>query len=549
MKFFISTFVLALFTAAFKPVASKPADGRPEYSGNIVVVYRPTANRAGATSFVAEKLQEARDEGISDCDLEPVYSSGNLFDVFHVGEGNEGRVMEKLKGGMNYFASIQPDYIYALDAVVPDDPLLSEQYTLDVMNMYAAWDISTGTSEVTIGICDTGIDIDHPDLLPNMLEGYDALTQTWGGDFSTRYDNDHGTAVAGSAAAFTNNAIGIAGMGWNLKHRSGQVQTAPGFSSSSVIADCLLKMCQKDDVRVVNVSFSGVYDTVRHAVARQCKYDYNTLVVNSAGNSDLQIYGDAELDHIIFVGATNSDDERASFSNYGALVDVWAPGRDIYTTREGGLYGDISGTSFSSPIVAGVIGLIWSTNPGLTPDEVEAILKESCNPLASLDGLGGHGRVDAEEALKLATGITTLAPTSAPECNEEIEIEFVNDEWGEFDNVIALSNGMDITHVRNGDKCYTVFTDTFSGLCTDTNYNVMVTDSYGDGWFTCGNIPTFSPYCTASCQPPYVKGTWNGQTLFHLTAFDGSYVGMDFTLPKPTKSSKSAKSSRVRALR
>ena len=88
MKFFISTFVLALFTAAFKPVASKPADGRPEYSGNIVVVYRPTANRAGATSFVAEKLQEARDEGISDCDLEPVYSSENLFDVFHVGEGN-----------------------------------------------------------------------------------------------------------------------------------------------------------------------------------------------------------------------------------------------------------------------------------------------------------------------------------------------------------------------------------------------------------------------------------------------------------------------------
>lgn len=240
MKLFISTFILALFTAGFNPVASNPAGGKRQLSGNIVVVYRPDADRGDAARFVEEKLQEARDEGISDCDSEPVYSSADLFDVFHVGDGNEELVMKKLKTGMSHFAYIQPDFEYTFDATVPTDTYLSDQYTLDRLSLYDAWDISTGISEVTIGICDTGIDLDHPDLAPNMLEGYDAVTQTWGVDFGTQYNQDHGTAVAGSAAAVTNNGEGIAGMGWKLNHRQGQCMTSSAGALSSVIADCVL---------------------------------------------------------------------------------------------------------------------------------------------------------------------------------------------------------------------------------------------------------------------------------------------------------------------
>ena len=316
-------------------------------------------------------------------------------------------------------------------------------------------------------------------------------------------------------------------------------------------------MCQKDDVKVVNASWSGMYDPVRHAVARQCKKDYDTLVVNSAGNSNEEVFGDPELDDIIFVGATNSADERASFSNYGALVDVWAPGLDIFTTRDdavtGSLYGHISGTSFSAPIVAGVIGLIWSTNPDLTADEVEAILKQSCDTLPSLDGLGGYGRVNAFEALKLATGMTTLTPTSAPECNEEIELEYVTDEWP-TDNTIFIRTGMETLYGRGagGDQCHTKFTETLGGLCMDVDYHVALEDSYEDGWYTCGGGGDSNPFCNKSCQPPYLKGTYKGQTLFHLTGFGGSYVEMPFTLTKSSKASKASKAtkrSRMRAIR
>ncbi len=314
-------------------------------------------------------------------------------------------------------------------------------------------------------------------------------------------------------------------------------------------------MCQKSDVKVVNVSFSGVYDAARYAVARECRKYYDTLVVNSAGNwasPIYPIYGDADLDSIIFVGATDSDDNPAYFSNYGDLVDVWAPGLQILTTRDNDvvdyLYSEVSGTSFSAPIVAGLIGLIWSVNPDLTPDEVEAMLKDSCDQLDSLDGLGGHGRVNALKALQLATGTTTLSPTSAPECEEEVELEFVTDEWP-TENLIYFADGMDVTPVIYGDSCYTKYTDTLSGLCTDTNYNVFLSDSYGDGWHTCGGGGFPNSGCSNSCQPPYLKGTWNGQTLFHLTGFYGGYVQMDFTLKKEGKSSKATKRGRVRARR
>ncbi len=244
MKLFLATFAVTLLTAGFKPVASNPVAGgdTKQLSGKIVVGFRSTSSKGDATNFITEKLQEAQDEGLADCNTEAVYESeggDGGFQVFDVGEGNEDLVMKKLKSGMNHFAYVQPDYIVSADDTTPNDEKAELQYTLNKLSLYDAWDISTGISSVTIGVCDTGIDLDHEDLFENMLEGYNAITQTWGGDVSTTYNQDHGTMVAGAAAAVTNNGIGVAGMGWTLKHRAGQVQTSPGYSRSSVIADCI----------------------------------------------------------------------------------------------------------------------------------------------------------------------------------------------------------------------------------------------------------------------------------------------------------------------
>ena len=125
-----------------------------------------------------------------------------------------------------------------------------------------------------------------------------------------------------------------------------------GSASSAVLADCAMRMCEKPDVKVVSVSYSGVEKASRLDAATYCK-DHGALMVNAAGNDarDLTQFGESDDDNLIVAGASTSSDGKSSFSAYGRFVDVWAPGSAVVTTTTGSDYTAVSGTSFSCPLV------------------------------------------------------------------------------------------------------------------------------------------------------------------------------------------------------
>eukprot|EP00584_Thalassiosira_punctigera_P021774 CAMPEP_0172574180 /NCGR_PEP_ID=MMETSP1067-20121228/136568_1 /TAXON_ID=265564 ORGANISM="Thalassiosira punctigera, Strain Tpunct2005C2" /NCGR_SAMPLE_ID=MMETSP1067 /ASSEMBLY_ACC=CAM_ASM_000444 /LENGTH=607 /DNA_ID=CAMNT_0013366803 /DNA_START=80 /DNA_END=1906 /DNA_ORIENTATION=+ len=395
---------------------------RRELSGK-VIIKRKTPARLKKEGNTDKEIKEIRERGKSQIAkskvvYESVVNGGDDdFQVVEVpgGKGNEGKFIEALMKNPEPYEFVEPDYVEYPDAIDPNDPLRGNQWHHGVMQSREAWSINTGSESVTVAICDTGIDTEHPDLKGNRLEGYNAVSGLWennGGAITAVHP--HGTMCAGCPAAMGNNNVGIAGVGWNFKHRPGRVSdTTDGNSNSSILADCARKMCEKEDVKVVSVSYSGPETLSRRSAATYCK-SQGALMVNSAGNDDRDLtqYGQADNDDLIVVGATTSSDFKSSFSAYGTYVDVWAPGISVYSTTRGGGYTYVSGTSFSCPLTAGVIALIWSANPELTPDQVEAILKEGT------DGSFGtnpspYGRINSLKSLQLL-GPVTSSPTKSP---------------------------------------------------------------------------------------------------------------------------------------
>jgi hypothetical protein len=184
-----------------------------------------------------------------------------------------------------------------------------------------------------------------------------------------------------------------------------------GSASLSNLIHAALTSIQAGD-KVANVSYSGVKSSSVRTAATQIKA-MGGLLTWSAGNDGANLnWGDRDADDVIVVGATTQSDAKASFSAYGASVDLVAPGSSVLTTYTGSNYASVSGTSFSAPMTAGLIALIWSHAPGLTPDQVEDVLKQACDDLGSsgTDNTFGHGRINAYAALVLAGGTTTNPP-------------------------------------------------------------------------------------------------------------------------------------------
>ncbi len=164
-------------------------------------------------------------------------------------------------------------------------------------------------------------------------------------------------------------------------------------------------MCDFPDVKVASLSYSGAANQLRREAASYCK-SKRSLMVTAAGNSqsNMSSAGFADNDDLIVVGATTNTNTMSTFSNFGTYVDVMAPGTDVFTTEPNG-YGTVSGTSFSCPLTAGLVALIWSANPDLTPNDVEAILKESANvPQASWGS--AYGVINSRRALELTASRT-----------------------------------------------------------------------------------------------------------------------------------------------
>jgi subtilisin family serine protease len=328
--------------------------------------------------------------------------------IVRVPEGETEATVSNALMATGLFQYAEPDWIvYPIGN--PNDPVFGNQWhhAPDRMQSADGWDIHTGNASVSVGICDTGILTTHEDLLLHRIEGYNAVDQKWeseGGDISPVHP--HGTQTTGCAVANGNNGIGVVGVGWNLGHRMLRVSNSSDGGAYISTLQHAARMAVESGDRVASVSYSGVDTSSNLSTAEYIK-SIGGLLVWAAGNDGRNLtYGNSDSDDIIVVGATNSSDTLADFSASGQFVDVTAPGVNVYTTTYVGSdseYASVSGTSFATPLTAGLAALIWSYNPSLTPDQVESVLKQGCDDLgdSGVDNIYGYGRINVYGSLSL----------------------------------------------------------------------------------------------------------------------------------------------------
>ena len=293
-------------------------------------------------------------------------------------------------------------------ASTPNDPNYANQWHLPKISAPAAWDTSVGSSSVIIAILDTGVDGTHPDLAPNMVAGWNV----WDNDANTSDVTGHGTAVAGAAAAVGNNGQGCAAPAWNCRIMPIRIASTTGCTVYSVVASGLA-WAQAHGARVANLSYGLTESNTVGAAAQNFQNAGGIVTVSSGNQGTFSSASDSPF--MLTVSATDADDTIPSWSNTGNNIDLAAPGVSIYTSLSGGLYGAASGTSFSAPLVAGVAGLMFSVNPGLTGQQVSDMLKQAGDDLgpAGWDAGYGAGRLNAARAITLAlSGSTPTLPTA-----------------------------------------------------------------------------------------------------------------------------------------
>jgi len=303
---------------------------------------------------------------------------------------------------------IQKNYLYE-EGATPNDPLLSQQGQIAQIGADDAWTVTSGSADVIIAILDSGVATDHPDLKGSLLPGINVVD----GNADVSDVVGHGTAVAGAAAASGNNRTGVAGVAWGASILPIRVTRADGRASSSVIAKAIIAAVY-NGAMVINVSF-GPLQTDKTVLAAAQRARHNGALVFISSGNDGQTKTSAADDSALFIGAVDEASAVARFSTRGPFIDFVAPGVRVLTTERGGDYAPANGTSFASPIAAGVAALLWSVEPGFRPTTVVEIMQQTAADLgkAGRDGDYGYGLVDAAAAVDLARR-TNVPVDSAP---------------------------------------------------------------------------------------------------------------------------------------
>jgi serine protease len=353
---------------------------------------------------------------------------------------------------------------------VPNDTRYNEQWqyfeAAGGLNLPAAWDKATGAG-VVVGVVDTGYR-PHADLAANILPGYDFISDTFVANDGNGRDSDasdpgdwinpgecgpgdpaafessswHGTHVSGTIAAITNNSNGVAGVAFNAKVVPARVLgKCGGFTSD--IADAIVWVsggtvsgvpANANPARVINISLggSGACDTTTQNAINSAR-SRNTVVVVAAGNSNANAanFSPANCSGVVTVAAVGRTGGKAFYSNFGATVEVAAPGGDTSGGTANGILSTLNagsttpgadsfafyqGTSMATPHVVGVVALMLSVKPTLTPDQVLSILQSTARAFPATCSQCGSGIVNANAAVDAAIGGTT--PPPPPGINE-----------------------------------------------------------------------------------------------------------------------------------
>ena len=323
----------------------------------------------------------------------------------------------------------EPNFLISKEDLTPNDAQFNEQWALrntgqnggqfgaDI-NAGGAWSTTTGSKDTVIAVIDSGIDFTHPELKNNQwtntnptangdLHGWDYVADNG----EIKDEQGHGTAVAGIIAAEGNNAVGISGVMWRASLMSLRVldNTGTGEVANAVEA---IDYAVTRGAQVINLSWGTAGESLALKDAIQRAIRRNVIVVCSAGNSgnDLSVtpYYPASfnLKGLITVGASDNFDQLASWSNWGTeSVSVAAPGTNIATTRMGGGYWNVSGTSAAAPVVAGIAGLMKTINRLANSQLISKALSDGARRSASLSGkVSSGGVVNAADAFTKLRG-------------------------------------------------------------------------------------------------------------------------------------------------
>lgn len=332
----------------------------------------------------------------------------------------------------------EPNYKLELGSR-PNDSAYSSLYGMEKISAPAAWDTTTGSQNVTVAIVDTGIDYTHPDLSDNLWTNTNETPGNGIDDDNNGYvddyyganavsgsgnpydDNGHGTHVAGTIGARGDNARGVVGVNWNVKLMGLKFLDSDG-SGYTDDAITMINYAVTHGASVINASWGGggASNSLRSAI--QAAGNNGVLFIAAAGNEGenndrtASYPANYDLDNVLSVAATDSDDALAYFSNYGATtVDIAAPGVDIYSTYPGG-YATLDGTSMATPHVAGLAALVIAAYPNENYHQIRSrvLTGDAISDLAGLTTTGK--RINAQAALGAPT------PPSGGDTSESLEI-------------------------------------------------------------------------------------------------------------------------------
>ncbi len=315
---------------------------------------------------------------------------------------------ERKLGQDKHFSAVQRDYIFQTNQAVVNDPYFSSEWHLSALNVVRAWPYGQGGGAI-LGVLDTGTNSGITDLSGKVYAGFDAVLNRNGQSDV----QGHGTMVATTAAAVTNNRVGTA----SPARLTNVYPIRIGDSSGGISSSALLRGIQQAGnvgVRLINISANGeppytfsnrsVYSAL-HTYFRWFHDTKNGLIFVSAGNTPVRDPNPL-LPYLIVVSAINPSYSLASFSTYGSNIWFTAPGQSIYCSTREGRVASVAGTSFSCPLAASIAAMVIGANPSLRNTQVESILRTTCYKAgtASRTDWYGYGMPNAEAALRMATG-------------------------------------------------------------------------------------------------------------------------------------------------
>ena len=479
-----------LAAAGVSAQASEAAPSAPKMTDQFIVHYRTTSFSAAAAARSPDRRERDRQRaervvsrfGATVAFRRDGHDGSSVFRASRALTPEQIRTLSsEMAAADAEVLSVEPDLVM-LPQWVPSDSQFASQWhyyeAVGGINLPAAWDRSLGAG-VRVAVIDTGYR-PHADLAANIVGGYDFIADTATandgngrdadardpGDWCSSSSSWHGTHVAGTIAAVTNNGLGVAGVAPSARIVPVRVLGRCGGYTSDIAAGVVWASggtvsgipANAYPARVLNLSLggSGACGTTMQNAINSAR-SRSAMLVIAAGNSNINASNasPANCAGVITVGATTRTGARASFSNYGSVVDVAAPGAGILSTLNAGStvpgadsYASYNGTSMATPHVAGVAALMLAKNAALTPDQVESMLKSSARAFPVSPGTTttiGTGIVDAKKAVDTAMG---SQPTALAE--------------GESNNTVATARAVTVAHARiAGTVASTTDTDYF----------------------------------------------------------------------------------------